>query len=465
MNENLILKSDSYKASHYLQYPPGLTYLHAYVESRGGPYGWTKFFGLQYYLKRYLSQKITMEMVEEAKEIIEAHGLPFDYEGWKYIANELDGKLPLRVRAVPEGYRIPNHNVLMTVENTDPKVPWVVTWVETLLLKVWYPITVATQSYKIKRIISDAMYETCDNLDGIPFKLHDFGYRGVSSNESAGIGGLAHLSNFMGTDTVEALVYGRRYYGESMAGFSIPASEHSTMTSWGKDHEADAYRRMVDTFSKPGSIYAVVSDSYDIVHAVDNIWGKELRDEVIARGGTLVIRPDSGDPVSVVLRIARSVDKNFGSTVNSKGYKVLNNIRIIQGDGTHENGIYDILKALKADGYSAENIAFGMGGALLQGNANAQINRDAHRFAYKTSAAVVNGELREVYKDPITDKGKMSKRGALELILSDEEGGYKTVNRDLVSSAYLDDYGVLRTVYLDGKILVEETLSEIRERS
>lgn len=465
MEDNIILLSDSYKFSHPWQYPEGTTYLHAYVESRGGPYGWTKFFGLQYYLKRYLSQKITMEMVEEAKEVVEAHGLPFDYEGWKYIATELNGNLPIRVRAVPEGSIIPNHNVLMTVENTDPKVPWVVTWVETLLLKVWYPITVATQSYKIKRIISDFMWETCDNLDGIPFKLHDFGYRGVSSNESAGIGGLAHLSNFMGTDTVEALVFGRRYYNESMAGFSIPASEHSTMTSWGKDHEADAYYRMVEVFSKPGSIYAVVSDSYDIVNAVDNIWGKELKGEVINSGGTLVIRPDSGDPVSVVLRIARSVDKNFGSTVNSKGYKVLNNVRIIQGDGTHEDGIYDILKALKVDGFSAENIAFGMGGALLQGNANASINRDTHRFAYKTSAAVVNGQLREVYKDPITDKGKMSKRGALELILSDEDGGYKTVNRDLVSSVYLDDFGVLRTVYLDGKILVEETLSEIRERS
>jgi nicotinamide phosphoribosyltransferase len=457
---NLILQTDSYKASHYLQYPEGTTYLHAYLESRGGPYGWTRFFGLQYYLKRYLSQKITMKMVDQAKAVLEAHGLPFDYAGWSYIAKDLKGKLPIEIRAVPEGSVIPNHNVLMTIESTDSRVPWVVTWVESLLLKVWYPTTVATQSLKIKQIVKSAMLETCDNVDGLPFKLHDFGYRGVSSEESAGIGGLAHLTNFMGTDTLQAIVYGWEYYEEPMAGFSIPASEHSTMTSWGKEHEVDAYRQMVEAFSKPGSLYAVVSDSYDIVNAVDNIWGGELRDLVVERGGTLVIRPDSGDPVSVVLRIARSVDKNFGSTINSKGYKVLNNVRIIQGDGTHEDGIYDILKALKDDGFSADNIAFGMGGALLQGNAKSSINRDTHKMAQKVSALVVDGVFREVRKDPASDRGKTSKLGVLELIKLPEESQVKTVRRGEVS----EEYNVMRTVFKNGNLLVDDTLSDIRNR-
>lgn len=459
--ENIILMTDSYKHSHYLQYPPGLTYLHSYIESRGGSYGWTKFFGLQYYLNRYLTKRVTMEMVEEAKELVEAHGLPFNYEGWKYIVEELDGKLPLRIRAVPEGSIVPNHNVLVTVESTDEKVPWVVSWVETLLLKVWYPITVATQSEKIYRIIEAAMSDTSDTMDGIGFKLHDFGYRGVSSNESAGIGGLAHLSTFQGTDTVEALLYGRSYYGTDMAGYSIPASEHSSITAWGRENEVEAYRNMVETFSKPGSIFAVVSDSYDILNAVDKLWGQELRDLVIAKGGTLVVRPDSGDAVTVVLQVARLLDKHFGSTVNKKGYKVLNHVRIIQGDGIHEDAIYDILKALKLDGFSADNIAFGMGGALLQGNPKSPINRDTHNFAMKASAAIINGELVEIYKDPVTQKGKTSKKGQLELVWNHNTHETYTVRREDLAP---DKLQLMRTVYENGEVLIEETLDEIRER-
>lgn len=459
---NIILLSDSYKYSHYVQYPENTTYLHAYIESRGGKYGWTRFFGLQYYLKRYLSTRVTMEMVEEAREVLEAHGVPFNYEGWSYIANELEGKLPLKIRAVPEGSVIPNHNVLVTIESTDDKVPWVVSWVETLLLKVWYPITVATQSFKIKWIIKSFMDKTSDTPDDVDFKLHDFGYRGVSSNESAGIGGLAHLTNFKGTDTVEALLYAKNYYGESMAGFSIPAAEHSTITAWGKDNESDAFRNMVDKFSKPGSIYAVVSDSYDIYNAVDNLWGKELKELVIEKGGVLVVRPDSGEPVTVVLQVARLLDKHFGSTVNNKGYKVLNNVRIIQGDGIHEDAIYDILKALEQDGFSTDNIAFGMGGALLQGNDKSSINRDTHSFAYKTSAIVVNGEVREIYKDPVTQKGKASKKGMLELIWRNE---YETVNRNSITQEELEDLGVLDTVFLNGELLIDKTLEEIRNGS
>ena len=236
--KNLILATDSYKMTHPWQYPDGITYMHDYIESRGGLYGYTKFFGLQYYLKEYLSKKVTQEMIDEAKEICNLHGLPFYEEGWSYIVNELDGKIPIRIRAVPEGAVVKNHNVLVTVESTDPKVPWIVGWVETLLLKIWYPITVATFSYKVKLIINYFLEETCDNpKDELLFKFHDFGYRGVSSEESAGIGGLAHLTNFAGTDTLNSLLFGRKYYNCNIAGFSVPASEHSTMTSWTKKFE------------------------------------------------------------------------------------------------------------------------------------------------------------------------------------------------------------------------------------
>jgi len=151
--KNLILSTDSYKITHPFQYPANMTYMHDYIESRGGLYGYVKFFGLQYYLMEYLTKKITNEMIDEAKEICELHGLPFFEEGWRYIVEKLDGKLPLRIRAVPEGTVVKNHNVLVTMESTDKNVPWIVGWVETLLLKVWYPITVATFSYKAKQII------------------------------------------------------------------------------------------------------------------------------------------------------------------------------------------------------------------------------------------------------------------------------------------------------------------------
>ena len=468
-NNNIILASDSYKASHFLQYPEGTTYLHAYLESRGGRLGYTKFFGLQYILMKYLAKGVTAEDVEEARELFTAHGVPFNYDGWMYIVKELGGKIPLYIRAVPEGTVVPNHNVLMTVESTDPNVPWVVGWFESLLLQVWYPISVSTNSYSIKKVILDFFRKT-DSEDvvqaNIGFKLHDFGLRGVSSQESAELGGMAHLTNFLGTDTVPVLVAAKRYYDEPMAGFSIPAAEHSTITSWGRENEVEAYRNMLHKFNKPGAIVAVVSDSYDLFKAVENLWGEVLKDEVVAGGGTIVIRPDSGEPVTVVLKTMRLLDEKFGSTVNEKGYKVLNNVRVIQGDGINEDSIYRILKAITEDGFSVQNIAFGMGGALLQG-----VNRDTNAFAYKTSAIQVNGEMRDVFKDPVTDLGKRSKKGVLELISYESTAGrvYETARRsDLdrdLTNENLDKLLVLKGVFLNGEVYTKgTTLSNIRAR-
>ena len=158
----------------------------------------------------------------------------------------------------------------------------------------------------------------------LPFRLHDFGARGTTSFEQAGIGGLAHLVNFMGTDTVSGLVFARRHYHEKMAGYSIPAAEHSTMTSWGEEHEVDAYRNMIRQFGGPGKLVAVVSDSYDLYRAVREIWGKTLKSEVLAMGGTLIVRPDSGDPTVVPIDAIDMLGESYGYTVNSKGYRVLN---------------------------------------------------------------------------------------------------------------------------------------------
>jgi nicotinamide phosphoribosyltransferase len=455
--ENFLIDTDSYKVSHYLQYPPGTTSMFSYIESRGGEYNKTVFFGLQYYLKRYLTHRVTMAEVEEAKEFFEAHGEPFNYEGWKYIAEELGGKLPVRIRAVAEGSVVPTHNVLVSIESTDPKVFWAVSWVETMLLRVWYPINVATRSHKIRQIILEALQVSADDPKAeINFKLQDFGSRGVSSQESAMIGGAAHLVNFMGSDTVVGVRCANKFYHHKMAGFSIPAAEHSSTTSWGKEHEVDAYRNILKQFAKPGALVAIVSDSYDLWNAITNLWGTELKDEVVKSGATVIIRPDSGNPPEVVLKSLQLLDEKFGHTTNKKGYKVLNNVRVIQGDGINEVSIQQILNVALATEYSATNIAFGMGGQLLQCH-----NRDTLKFAMKCSSITVNGELRDVFKDPITDHGKASKAGRLDLIRW-SDGKYETV--DLKDCDY-NAMTVMQKVYENGEILIEDTFDEIRKRA
>jgi nicotinamide phosphoribosyltransferase len=455
MRYNLILDTDSYKASHWLQYPPGTTAMYSYLESRGGKYAQTVFFGLQYILKEYLTQPVELWMVEEAKQFFQAHGEPFNEEGWRYIAEDLNGRLPIRIRAVAEGSVVPVQNVLMTIESTDPKAFWLVSWLETLLLRVWYPTTVATQSWHLRQIIFDYLQKTADAPEAeIGFKLHDFGARGVSSCESSGIGGMSHLVSFQGSDTVQGVLYANHYYQHPMAAYSIPAAEHSTITAWQREGEVAAYQNMLNQFAKPGSLVAVVSDSYDIWHAVDKLWGEQLRQQVIDSGATLVIRPDSGNPAAVVEKVLEILDQRFGSVVNSKGYRVLQHVRVIQGDGINEQSLVEILETVEKKGFSITNVAFGMGGALLQ-----KLNRDTQKFAVKCSQVVVNGKDISVYKDPVTDPGKRSKRGRLDLIKT--EGSYQTV----AETEETRTLSKLQTVYENGSLTKEYSFDEVRNQA
>lgn len=457
---NLILKTDSYKASQYKQYVPGATSLFSYLESRGGVYPETLFFGLQYYLKEYLSQPITVADVDEANTFFKGHGVDFNYDGWMYIAKDLNGKLPVRIRAVQEGTLVPTSNILMSIESTDSKAFWVVNWLETLLLKVWYPTTVATQSYYLRQLINDSLIKTSDDpASEIDFKLHSFGYRGVSSEESAAIGGAAELVSFKGTDTIAGILCANNYYDSGICGFSINASEHSTITSFGKDHELDAYRNMIKQFAKPGAIFACVSDSYDIYKTISLFWGTELIEEIIKSGATLVIRPDSGNPLKVVPKCLELMEAKFGYKINSKGYKVINHVKLIQGDGVNPQSIKEILSIINEMGYSATNIAFGMGGASLQGSSANTINRDTQKFAFKASHIVVDGENIDLYKSPITDPGKISKRGRLDLVY---DGSLKTVI--LKDNEIVHDKSVMRNVYENGELLIDDDFETIHKR-
>jgi nicotinamide phosphoribosyltransferase len=452
LSKNIILNSDSYKYSQFSQYPEGTEYVYSYIESRGGAWDATVFFGLQMFIKEYLLTPITQEDIDVAEEIITTHGLPFYREGWEYILREHGGRLPVVIKAAPEGCIIPTRNVLATIENTDPKCWWLTSFLETALLRaVWYPTTVATNSYESKKIILRSLEKTGDP-SLIDFKLHDFGYRGVSSMESGGIGGLAHLVNFMGSDTIGAILCGREYYNCPMPGFSIPAMEHSTVTSWGREHEVDSYRNMLKLYGKPGALLACVSDSYDIYEACKK-WGTELKQEVLDSGAVVVVRPDSGNPSDVVVKCLYILEKYFGSTTNDKGYRVLNNVRVIQGDGIDHSSIRSILFCMEIAGFSADNVAFGQGGALLQA-----VNRDTMKFAMKCSAIGirVDGKLawRDVFKDPITDHGKVSKKGRVTLY-KDCDGNYSSGVEDWPESA-------LKEVFRDGRLVTEYTFDQVR---
>lgn len=457
---NPILNTDSYKTSHFLQYPPDTTRLFAYLESRGGAYPATLFFGLQAILKNEFSRPVSKSGVAEAGELLAAHGVPFNGDGWRLLLKKHKGRLPLEIRAVAEGTIVPTHNVLMTVVNTDPDFHWLPSYVETALLRVWYPTTVATISWHVRQTIRNALMATADDPDAeLQFKLHDFGARGVSSNASAALGGLAHLVNFKGTDTLAAVLAARRLYHEPMAAFSIPAAEHSTITSWGRDREVEAYANMVAQFAKPGAVFAVVSDSYDLYGAVDHIWGEVLRQRVVDSGATLVVRPDSGDPVTVVAKTLELLAARFGTTMSRKGYRVLKNVRVIQGDGVNPSSIAAILDRIVADGFCASNIAFGMGGALLQ-----KLDRDTQAFAYKATTVEIDGRWHDVFKDPATDSAKRSKRGLLGLVQG--QTGWRTVSVDGTAFAPMDGSdSALRPVWRNGRILVDEPLALIRARA
>lgn len=453
--DNGILNIDSYKQSHFNLYGDDAAYVHSYIESRGGDGDETVFLGPQMFIKRYLSKPITSGNVQEAKEFSLAHGEPFNETGWQRIVDVHHGRWPLLIKAVKEGTRVKKHNVLTTVENTDPMLPWLTSYIETAYLRAcWYPTTIATNSYQAKQVLRHYLHATSD-LEGeafeakLSFMLHDFGARGVSSKESAEIGGLGHLVNFKGTDTVGAVLQAREYYHEPMAGFSIPASEHAVVTSWGRTHELDFYRHQLATYGKTGAMFASVIDSYDQGAAIRDLWGGALKADLIASGAKLILRPDSGDPTEVVPRLLITAGNAFGYTTNGRGYKMLPPyVGMIQGDGITLQSLPLICQAILNAGWSLENLAFGMGGGLLQ-----QVNRDTHKFAMKASAIFSAGRWIDVYKDPIDDPGKRSKQGRLGLY-TDATGMDVTGPAGQVGDR-------LETVY-DGSLTRNQSFAEIR---
>lgn len=463
---NLLTDVDSYKLSHWNQYPKDADYMMSYLEARGGEFDECTLFGLQYLLHEYLSKPITQQDLDEATKFALNHGEPLNKEGWQYIVDTYNGYLPVRIRAIPEGTIVPVSNAVLTIECHDEKCFWVVSYLETMLHRLWYPSTIATTSRESKKILNHYLQMSSDTPEAdLPFKLHDFGGRGVTCLEQSRLGGAAHLLSFMGSDTIEGIRFANHYYDCEMAGFSIPASEHSTVSSWTRDGEKDFYKNFVKVYLTDRQVpaglpklAACVSDTYNIFEAVKFWCSPEMRQTLKDSGGTLVIRPDSGEPVDTIRKIFELLETELGEevTVNNKGYKVLPSyLRVIQGDGVDRDSMDCILAQLTIMDWSATNIAFGSGGGLLQ-----KVNRDTQKWAFKCCAIGVDDQIVPVFKDPITDQGKRSKSGILDLVL--ENGEYKTITVGYGDPGRKDS--VLQDVYINGKILVNTTFDECRAR-
>jgi nicotinamide phosphoribosyltransferase len=463
-------KTDGYKPSHWMFYEEGITQMYDYLTSRGGMFDKLMMFGAQAHAIKYLCNRvITPKQVERARKFYTKYfGMDnvFNHDGWMDIATRLDGHLPIELCALPEGLSdVPVQTPMLAYYNTDPKHAWLCGYLEPLIFKVWNPITVASLSQHIKKVIYQFLQETGTPKD-IVWKLHDFGYRGVSSEESAEYAGAAHLVNFMGSDTIPAIDFVNEFYSDGdfdkdgdpiyMPAFSVRATEHSVMTHRGRVLEEEVVR---DILTKcPTGIIAMVGDSYNIFDFAEKILGTDLHTEVVERDGIVVIRPDSGDPISTMMKLLWILGEKFGYTTNEKGYRVLNHVRTLQGDKNDYDAIYNMLRALKGGMWSADNIAtFGMGGALLQAS-----TRDTQNMAVKLSSLTDKwGNWRGVYKDPVNDPGKGSKAGRFAVVKEDG----RIVTKVLKQGEPVPENNLLRPIFRNGKLLIHDDFETVRRRA
>ena len=442
---------------------PGTTGAYSYFEARNhAKFDNIVFFGLQYILKEYLEgQVVTQEKINDAAEICKAHfgdDKAFNRAGWQYILEKHGGKLPVRIKSVPEGSVIPKNNVLFTVENTDENCAWLTSYLESILSHVWASCQVASLARECKIMIKSYLDKTSENLSGLNFMLHCFGYRSVSSQESAGILGCSNLTSFFGTDTIPAIEFARDYYNANLneTAFSVPASEHQVMCALGEEGEKEIVQMLLNKYTK--GILSVVADGYDYVRFIRDYVCGDFKQQILDRDGVFVCRPDSitpefNTPESLTLWTVQTLWDSFGGVINNKGCKVLNSkVKCLWGDGINKEGIELILKTVSDAGFSVECLVFGMGGNYLQKG----IYRDFLAFAFKSSSQCRNGVWHDVFKNPL-DKSKVSKKGRLKLIK--EDGAYKTVNE---SDLRQDE---LVTAFESGELKVNYTFDEVRKNA
>lgn len=462
---SLICRIDSYKFSHPFAYPDGIKGMSSYGEARVKGSEVIVPFGMQMLVKRYLSQSITMADIDAAEAFSEAHfgRKLFARAAWEKVVNVYAGKLPLIIRAVPEGTVMRGGQPIYNVTVLDEDLFWMSAGFETMIQRgIWYPTTIATMDRSIKQEIARFYRQTGADMGMLPFALHDFGGRGVTSGETAEIGGAAHLVSFMGSDTVEGILAANFYYNEPMAAFSVFATEHSIECSFGGGTEdAKAYlRHQLRVAKELGvAIISIVLDGYDVFREAELLC-TEFKDDIVASGVKVVFRPDSGDMMDVVPRILKLQEAAFGTTLTEQGYKKINNVGIIQGDGVDHLAIKQLLsKVTNVYRYSADVVIFGSGGALLQ-----KVNRDTFKFAQKASAILTDAGWKGIAKNPVTDSGKKSKEGVLTLVRSKITSELMPARLDTgpLDSEWED---VMQLVYYKGQLFNETTLAEVRARA
>ncbi|SYW02365.1 Nicotinamide phosphoribosyltransferase [Oenococcus oeni] len=457
MKENLLLDTDAYKLTHHLQYPKGLTKLYSYAEARpGSRFNTVSWFGLQMIIADHLLGKVTNEMIDEAEEFsfltFGNHNF-FNREVWERVRDL--GYLPINIMELPEGIEVPISTPLLTLESTEPWFATTLNALESVLMQVWYPTTISTNSMYIKKALLP-LFEKSGSVAGLDLAVNDFGLRGASSLQSAQRGGAAHLLHFRGSDNLAADKVIADVYGLKGRALSVWATEHSVATSYGPDRgEIDYVNSQLDR-AGDNDIISIVIDSYDSINFVRNVIGsKEIKNRIIKRSGRIVLRPDSGEPQEIDLQVLDILADIFGTDVNDKGYKVINhNVGIIQGDGMNRQTIIELYRHILHQGWSADNLIVGSGGGLLQEG----FDRDTERFAIKASY----GELGDghgflIQKHPKQDPTKNSKSGRFKVI-RDSSRRIKTVAIDAEGN------NLLKTIYENGNFY-PDSFQEILKRA
>lgn len=494
MRINPLTAIDFYKADHRRQYPEGTTKIYSNFTARSDRLanilkdrfdGKIVFFGLQYFLKGFLMIDWEREFFKKDKAFVVArykrrmdNALGKDAIPMEHIEALHDlGYLPIKIKAVPEGSRIPIKTPVLTITNTHPDFYWLVNYLETILsCMLWKACTSATTAYEYRRLLTEYAEATGTPKEFVNFQAHDFSFRGMSGINDAVLSGAAHLLSFWGTDTVPAIDFLEDYYGadsdKEMIGCSVSATEHSVMCMGSKENEAETFRRLI-TKLYPKGIVSIVSDTWDFWKVITE-YASALKDQIMGREGKVVFRPDSGNPVDIICGTSHNYNTSdssvnplsheykgaveclwdiFGGTINEKGYKVLDpHVGLIYGDSITLERAQRILEGLKRKGFASSNIVFGVGSYTYT-----YVTRDTYGFAVKSTYGEINGVAQEIYKDPVTDSG--IKKSAVGLIRVNEDGSYSDKQTDEQENS-----GLLQTVFEDGKLLVDQNLSDIRNR-
>jgi nicotinamide phosphoribosyltransferase len=474
-----MLMADFYKLSHREQYPEGTEIVYSTWTPRASRIKGVEsvvVFGAQGFVEEYLVSffnehffALPIETIVANYQRIIKHTLGISHPATQHIEDlHALGYLPLEIKSLPEGTVAPIRVPSLTIRNTDAKFFWLTNYLETLMsLVLWKPSTSATIANQYRRLLESYAIKTVGNIEFVPFQGHDFSMRGMDSVESAFRSGAGHLLSFVGTDTVPAICYLEEHYGanveKELIGTSIPATEHSVMCAYGDDRES--FKRLI-TEIYPSGYISIVSDTWDLWEVLTDILPK-LKNEVLARDGKVVIRPDSGDPVKIICGDPTSHDISaqkgviellweiFGGTVSKQGYKVLDShIGCIYGDSISLERCEAICSGLMKKGFASTNMVFGIGSYTYQYN-----TRDTFGYALKSTLCVINGEEKHIFKNPKTDDGtKRSQKGRVRVI----DGDIIRYEDELNLSDSQTD--MMQTIFINGQTKNKQTLAEIRAR-